>query len=378
MAELLKLLVRALFGAIRGRLSRTNEHRILAPNPKRERYPARGSETSRVMGNNGETVYLATRIPLQSRCRYSVLFPGVLSAYEEQYFHGQSWARIFSDDRSVPESEASSGFFLCWSDEAYGTQDLFAHTWRIATALPAGLQEIHSDGSYLRAVIRADRKEGSSIDLRAIRDRLSELATTISSLPVEPRRRRTINDRLKYKDFILNALVIGSWLFLFILLLPKAHYIVPTSAMWLILISSAVTLVIMSYLSRGAGIWASFRVGAMRTLIVITLAVAAYQRICFSLRSHGEWTEWSIRSVHTRYQRYTRTVSGYDVKLLSSNGENDSIIVKSGADKACPLEAGRPVKMQTFTDLLGFRFADSVLYLCQIPGGSELPIELLD
>lgn len=378
MVELIKLLIRSVWSIVRRCFARTNERRVVSLQHRRESYPSRISETSRVVSKDSEVVYLSVRVPLRTRCRYSVLFPGALSAYEHDYFLGQSWSRTFSDDRFVDDSEAFEGLFLCWSDEAYGTQDLFAHTWQIAKHLPPGLQEIHSDGTHLRAIIRSDRRTGASVDPKVVRDQLVDLARTVQRLPHTAKRRQTLHDRFPYRNWVWGIIVIGVWALLIGALLPKVHYVDSNAP--IVVFCSIVVLIfaLLGWYSRRPNWRHAAQVGCVRLLIVLSVLFAGYQRLMYVTRAGASWTEWTTAHSTPRYKKYTREVIGQELALVSMAGERDLMYVENSKLPKCSLEPGKKVRMRTYKDVLGLQFADSVQYVCIQPNGQEAPAEILN
>lgn len=375
MPELIKIvgkLLIALFQRVTNRIGQREVQRYVS---SRERYPSRSSEVSRVIGKTGGTTFVAVRVMLPTKIRFSILFPSALTEYQREHFRQQSWAGYFKDDRFVPELEAKVGYFLPWTDEANGMPQLFAHAWQVARHLPEGLLEMHSDGTYLRVVCALSEQEGRTLDTSKISSLLKELAQQINGLPFSREKRVRVNDRFPLKKWAIMLPLIGGWIAALVALMPQTAYVRSDQALAYAAAAALVPGALCVTLLRGMEWRQRLRWFVFVSVTVGALLIAAWTRVAFELKGTGVAQEWSVSSIGNKRQKYTTVIIGHALEVRGPDNQILSFDVRFATLRGCAVALGDRVRVTMHRDPLGLAFADSAALLCQSPQGpQEIPL----
>jgi hypothetical protein len=375
MQEIIKILLRALYHLIRRFFARISEAKVSAPHPKREHYISKLADTSRKHDSRKKVFYQAIRGPHKSETRFSILFPGVLSSYERDYFSSKSWVNYFPDDRS-PSENPENGYIIYWTDEAVGTQDLLATCWKYIEVLPPELSEIHADGEYLRAILKGTSELQRKVDPPKIKQLLIKLGNTLQELPVSEAKRITFNDRIPIINYLINGALLFGFVGIAFLILPPIDYLDYEKADDLVIYGAISIATIIFLFNLKKGFLNAIRIGVLTSFVVTLICLSLYQRLNYQFRAQGNEEVWYVMSLKERFAKYTKKSTGYEISLFAKGKRWNKLFVPSRVLQGIlPLEKEQ-VLCTTYTDILGFQYIGSAKYT---PANKQLQsIQLLN
>jgi hypothetical protein len=361
MQEILKILFRTLYHLIRRFFARISESKVSVPNPKKEHYISRLADSSRKYDSKKDIFYQGIRIPHKSETRFSVLFPGVLGSYERDYFSSKSWVNYFEDDR-IPTKKPEKGYIIYWTDQAVGTQDLFATCWNFIQKLPPEVCEIHADGEYLRTILKGTSELQRKTDQPKIKQTLSELSKTLQELPVNEAKRVTLNDRIPILNFLINGALLFAFIGLVFLVLPTIDYLDCEKAEDYLICGAFVIAAISIPFYWRQGFLNAIRISVLISFVATLSSLAIYQRIHYQLRTQGNIETWYVMSTKKRFAKYTKELTGYQISFFATGKRWNTIIVPMRILKEILPQEKEKVLFTTYTDILGFHYIDSAKY----------------
>jgi len=375
MPEIIKIVGKFLVALLQRFRNRISDREVQRYVSSRERYPSRSSEVSRVGGSTTGASFVSVRVMFPSKIRFSILFPGVLTTYQREYFAQQSWVSYFKDDRLVSEEAAEIGYFLPWTDEAHGMQHLFAYGWQVAQQLPSGLSEMHSDGSHLRVVCRVSETELRILDTAKISQLLREFAQKINGLPYSAVKRVKVSDRFPFRKWAIIISFLAMWSCAVVTLMPKITYVRSDQAMAYAAGAFILPGALCMALVRVKGWGERARWSMCTSVFCGAILVAAWSRLAFEIKGEGITEEWAVSSIEDKRQKYTTSIIGHSMEVRGPHDQILSFEVKFAHLRGCSVKLGDRVRVALHQDRLRLPFADSAILLCESPQGSqEIPL----